>query len=399
MGKYFAIVLLITPLLKAGAQDNFVPGKVTLVNGEVLEGSINDRYWNETPISIQFKKSDGQLSTYYPGDVLEVRIENKSIYRSQLVQYDSSAVAVKTLTFDKNPAFKQKHVFLKLLVEADKSLLVYILKSRHYFIQSGSQTNELINHPYRISIGEHVFATSNRLYLTQLREAFKDCAAIQVLDEITCSEKDLSDLFLKYASCHGVEGKHFTEKEKSLIRPGFVITTSKDVLRNNFVGSAGFGIGGFLSIYLPYKIYKYSLFTELVYRKFGDQSWTGLDYAGLPYKETHQLRSMKVTVMIRSRLSNRASAATTGMTYLGFGAACSMGLDDLYQRGPYVAKHAAPFVGLVGSGSIYLHKHVALEVRYEVGGGIDYNDYLIMDNRPPKSVGYSSLQGSLMIEF
>ena len=63
------------------------------------------------------------------------------------------------------------------------------------------------------------------------------------------------------------------------------------------------------------------------------------------------------------------------------------------------AKHAAPFVGLVGSGSIYLHKHVALEVRYEVGGGIDYNDYLIMDNRPPKSVGYSSLQGSLLFEF
>jgi hypothetical protein len=108
---------------------------------------------------------------------------------------------------------------------------------------------------------------------------------------------------------------------------------------------------------------------------------------------------MKLTVIKRWRLTKTPGLPRSGYTYIGAGAAVSFGLKDLYQRGPYVAQHANPFVGVIANCGIYLFKNVAIDMRFEQGSAITYADLIVQDNRPPQSKGYSSIQGSLLIEF
>ena len=391
---FFVVTALVTT-----AQQNFVPGNITLPSGEIVAGQINDLYWKATPDFIEFKNEKGDVVKYNSESILEFRIGQKSIYKSRLIDYDSSSRKSSELTLDKNPRFKRKHVFLKVLVDADKSLLVWITKEDYFFYGSDGAVVELVSHPYETIIADHEIRLENKIYINQLRLIFSACSTITVPDKLLYNEKSLSDLFQKYATCTGQEARIYMKKEKVVVRKGIVGTLAYDEMLTGFKGGSGIGMGGFLSVYFPHRVYKYSLYSELVYRKFGDQLWLGVDYAGFPYKETHQIRSMKLTAIVRSHLNKIPGTPYSRYTYIGGGLTTSLGLADLYQRGPYVARSAGPFVGVVVNAGVYLTKNVALDLRLERGGSIYYSDFTSPDNRLPKSNGYFSVQGSLLIEF
>ena len=393
------ILFLLAPVVSALCQENLTPGKVTLVSGENLEGMIDDRFWTTAPGSFGFVKSTGERVVFSPQDVIEIRIGEKSIYKSRLVEYDSVGIRPDEITEDRNPRYKQKHIFLKVIVAASKSLLIYNIEKDHFFVDEGDHLYELVNHPYRARIGSNEARIDNRLFVGQLRALFHDCSTAEVPDNFPFTIRNLSELFLKYASCTGTAGTLYRKKDPSIVKIGLVGVLGYDEMRSDFKGGTGYGGGGYVATYFPYKIYKYSLYSELIYRRFGNQIWEGVDYANLPYRESHKIQSMKLTVMARSRLSKAPGPAYPGYTFIGIGVSGSFALPDLYQRVPYVATSAAPFVGLVFATGVYLNKHVACDLRYETGSQIYYNDFAPADNRLSKCTGYSSLQASLLIEF
>ncbi|MBI1769414.1 MAG: hypothetical protein HYR67_13685 [Bacteroidetes bacterium] len=119
------LLFALVPVINLFGQDNFVSGKITLLKGEILSGSINDLYWDKTPSSIQFKDSNGKVSQFYPHDVLDFHIGEKAIYLSRQVEYDSISNESSEVFNNKTPSYTKKHLFLKILVKANKSLLVY----------------------------------------------------------------------------------------------------------------------------------------------------------------------------------------------------------------------------------------------------------------------------------
>jgi hypothetical protein len=259
------LFLSLVPIVSLLAQDNFVSGKVTRLNGEVLSGSINDLYWDETPSSIQFKDNSGVVSKLYPQEVLGFQIGEKAIYLSRLVEFDS-VFESKDIVNNKNPSFVKKHVFLKMLVKASKSLLVYAADVDHFFIQYDDKVETLVSHHYNAKIGNDVIGMENKLYIIQLAKIFSDCQALPVTNKLPYKYEPLADLFSKYAGCKGEEGKLFRKKEKTIIHMGLVGTAAHDQMIKDFTGGTGFGAGGFLNIYFPYKVYRHSLYAEMAYR-------------------------------------------------------------------------------------------------------------------------------------
>ncbi len=195
------LLLTLIPVVNLLGQDNFVLGKITLSNGEVLSGSINDLYWDYTPSFIQFKDNNGKVSKFYPQDVLDFQIGEKAIYLSRPVEYDSILNESSEIFNNKNPLYSKKHLFLKVLIKASKSLLVYSADVDHFFVQYDNKVEELVSHHYKAKISDNVIKMENKLYIIQLAKIFSDCQTLQVTNKLPYRYDDLADLFSKYASC------------------------------------------------------------------------------------------------------------------------------------------------------------------------------------------------------
>jgi hypothetical protein len=395
--------IFILALVAAGtlhAQNNFVTGKVIFINGEVDQGYVDDRFWKDSPEFIEYKNSHGEMTKLYPQHVREVTIESKAVYRSFLVNYDSSARKSNELSTGREPMYKRAYLFLKLLGEADIALLISTINGdERYFIQRDNEAEELVNHPFQNSLGGQEIKLQNRLYVKQLTEALAGCAHLNVDARLPYEEKHLKMLLSEYATCVGKEIKFYEKKEKSVIRKGVVSTLSYDLMIKNFKGGIGTGLGGFVTCYFPKRVYKYSLYGDLTYSHFGNQVWSGVDYVGFPYRETHKLRSIKSTITLRSRVSKKPALPHPGYAYIGTGCTVSFGLKDSYQRGKYSAQSAVPFMGVLANAGVYLNKNFILDLKIEKGTSISYGDYVIQDNRPPLSKGYYSFQCNLLVEF
>ena len=382
------------------AQDNFVDGKIIFIDSKVIDAQINDQFWEKIPESFEYRSATGLKAIVFPKDVKEIRIGSKSIYRSFEFLYDSSSRIKNELTTSKEPSYKKAHLFLKVLVDSDIALLsARIQNVERYFIQHNNKLDELINHVFISYVNDQELKQENRLYVNQLSQAFALCTKISVNAKLEYNDIVLTKLFADYSACAGDQAKQYQKKEKPVILIGVVGAIAYDQMIHNFDGSFGFSLGGFVTIYMPHRIYKNSVYTELSYRMFGDQLWTGLDYVGLPYKETHQIRSIKLTSIIRKRLSIRPALPHSAYKYIGAGITTSFGLKDLYQRGPYSASTAVPFAGIVFNSGIYITKNISFDFRFERGSKIQYGDYVNQDNREPLSLGYYSFQGSLLLEF
>lgn len=397
MKKIFFVLLMASLSIISNGQENYVAGTVTLLSGETISGQINDLFWRETPSAIKFKRDAGTIEEYAPTELLGFSIGNKALYRSQLVDYDSTKNGKSDLTQIRTPAYKRAHLFLKVIVEAKKSLLVYeVYEQSHYFIQAENVTEELVNHHYLANLGSGKLEMENKLYIPRLKEAFADCDKVIISDKLAYSEKALSQLFLAYDSCKESIGKLYDKKEKIIYKKGLVGTVGFDHLisggrngKEDFTGGIGYGFGGFINLQYPNKVYKNSFYSELTYRKLGDQTRT---VSGV--KETHHINSIKFSFIGRSRLFK-----LPGSTYIGMGFSTSMGLNDYVDKSgtKSEAKGSIFWAGIVNAG-FFVSKNVAFDIRYERGNGINYNSsFNASNNYQAVATGNSGIQASLIL--
>ena len=103
------LLFFLTPAFFCAGQNNYVPGVVTLINGDTLSGQINDLNWNASPLSVRFKKRTGEIVEYFSKDVLQFSYGKNKIYKSRVVQYDSSSKKIENLTTSTAPTFKKSH--------------------------------------------------------------------------------------------------------------------------------------------------------------------------------------------------------------------------------------------------------------------------------------------------
>lgn len=399
MRVLFILLFLAGASANVFAQKNFVPGTIVLTDGSKVNGAINDQYWRHTPSSIEFKSANGNIAVYQPVQLLEFQINGKNIYKSRFVQFDSTSHKDGEITRKMQPSYKIKQVFLKVLVSANTSLLVLETPYRnHFFIDQNNKPEELVNHKFSVVYQQREIIQDNKIYIEQLRTKLKDCSSIKITDKLAYTEKALTDLIVKYNACGNHKSELTTKKEKAIYNYGVSMLVAYDKFRPNYAGAVGYGAGVASSITFPNKVYRFSLYTELIYKKTGDQEATLISRTnGDPYIERIKMQSIELNVIGRERLIK-----SVPNFFGGVGFSIKGGLADEFSKEfgnsgrPSVhGKKAGLNVGVIFNLGVNVTKKWIVDLRYERAGSPDFSDSDIATN----AAGCASLQLSTAFFF
>lgn len=356
----YCFLLLVFVSSVSFAQSNFKPGSIVTSSGDSVKGTIDDQLWRRNPRTVKFREGSNE-KIYSPGEIKAFTVTDKVAYESHRVKYDSSAEAESRLSSSHLPLWKDKTLFLKVLV-AGKTTLYRFLEDNdriHYFIGKDGRVEELVNHRFLLSGS----VQTNRQYIDQLRAAFSDCSAIKIGSTLRYDEPTLVRLFEKYALCTGTSVAT-SKKEKTLVKFGVVGSIAWDQFGGypTYSASVGYGAGGFINFMFPGKLYKWSAYTEVTYRKFGEQNSKN-------DPQRLDVTSIKATILARSHfnIGNLRS-------FVNFGAAHSGGIEDEMQSNSQVVKiNTGFFSGVVGMGAVLNHAgkgpKAIVDVRAEYGNG------------------------------
>jgi hypothetical protein len=358
MRNCFLLVVFISSV--TFAQTNFKPGVLVTLSGDSVKGSVDDQQWRRNPKSIKFREGNSD-KLYSPGDIKAFTIRGKVSYESHRVKYDSSSERESRLTSSPVAAWKEKRLFLKVLVAGRATLYRFVEDNDriHYFIGKDGKVEELINHRFLLSGS----VQTNRQYIEQLKVAFGDCASIKIGPSLRYNEESLVKMFEKYSACTG-SAIATSKKEKTLVKFGIVGSVASDQFGGNptYAAAIGYGAGGFVNFMFPGKLYKWSAYTEVVYRKFGEQISNG-------DPQRLDITSIKATVLARDHFNIGKLRS-----FVNIGVSHSSGIPDELQSYVQVVKiNTGFFSGVVGMGAVLNYAgngpKVIIDARAEYGNG------------------------------
>ena len=204
--NYFIAIIFIGILnpINLYSQSNFETGYVIDIQKDTIKGFIDYRNWNITPKEIVFKTVPDSKSTIYtPTDILSFNVAGER-YVSGIVTIDESPFRDNELTESEMPQYRTDTVFLKVLLDGNKSL--YSLKDEnlkmHYFIGQNGAFNTLLFKKYLQNVSGATFVKTNEKFKGQLMVYFQDCPSIQKkISYINYNQNDLINLFNEYYNC------------------------------------------------------------------------------------------------------------------------------------------------------------------------------------------------------
>lgn len=340
---------------------NYTPGKIITLQGDTLNGSINNARWFTSPKVVEFKTADGKEVLYTASEINGFVIDGSLAYLSYAVNYDSSRINPDELPGSSAPAFKKDQLFLRLIVKSNLSLLVWQEPGReHLFLQKNGQVEELILHRYKT--GGQVL--ENRYYLQQLKNYLGDCSSLTINPNAPYTEDYIKKLVIKYNTCKNSSGQTFA-KEKTLVRPGIVLISAYDQYQPSFDGGIGYGAGAFMNFNFPNKNYSTSLYTEVAYRKTADQ-------LGKTTDEVYKVQSIQwSTVFLFRPLAKLKGLMTDG------GISLSGGLPDEYRRTSrqnISGEQTQIFTSILGDVNYMATENLMISILFESGDSISMQD-------------------------
>ncbi|MEJ1241670.1 hypothetical protein WBG78_26215 [Chryseolinea sp. T2] len=369
MSRFFFSAVCVAALtlfsIKVHSQNNFQPGKVVMHSGDSLSGMIDDQLWRENPTTILFKDQGGNTKSFAATDIDRFSVSNKE-YESMRLRYDSSGHSRKPTT-SSLPQFKTSHVFAELLIRGPITLYRFEERNNHihYIVSTGGNIQELVNHEY-----EHDgLKQTNKTYISQLKSIMSDCSSVSVSDHLRYEQQSLTKIVEQYNQCKGSSSVR-TKTDKHIDDFGVAGSISSDQLGGSsaFAASMGYGVMGFWNHKFPGRLYRWSIYSELGYRKFGDQK-----NEAKPYQ--YEISSLKLTIMGRRHFNVGGARA-----FYNLGLGYSMGLTDenKYLTTNRVTEIDSEFIsGVIGLGSYINYKskgpRVILDARFEYGSGGNFD--------------------------
>jgi len=219
------------------AQDDFLPGKIYLENGSVLEGLVESKIWNRNPEKINFK-TQSETTVYKFNELKRVEVGN-FIFEKAAIKYEVSSINTKQLTDSPILEFALDTVLLRVVAEGPKSLLTYLTQSgKPQFYIKHSNDYILLEHRYYLynQSGE-LSIRENKRYVNQLAGLLTDCSNLTAeFANLNYNQESLEKLFKRYYQCIDFKPKFYLEKEK--------IKLSWGVL-GGFTSTSLLGIGNF----------------------------------------------------------------------------------------------------------------------------------------------------------
>lgn len=115
MKQLFFVVMALAISAHTYAQKNFIPGSITKLNGEVVQGFINYEGWFKSPEVIEFKEEiDGNIQVITPQIVKSFKTAN-SKYISANINMIRAEINTNRLTLNYVPEYIKKDYLKKQL--------------------------------------------------------------------------------------------------------------------------------------------------------------------------------------------------------------------------------------------------------------------------------------------
>lgn len=254
-------------------------------------------------------------------------------YIKEHVKIDLSSDEISSLTHNKRAVFKEKELFLKVLVEGKASLYSYEDGSikKYFYKKDSSQVNQLIFKKYLTADGK---IDENNMFRQQLWTTLncKDLS-IKNVQNINYDESDLVDFFIKYNNCENAQSNVFKkDQKKSLfnltIRPGIDLSSLELLYSGqNYDKQSsiiGFRFGIEAELVMPFHKNKWSVLLEPVYQSF--------KYDKEVYGQNMLVESKSITLPVGIRhyffINNKSKVFVNGSYVMGISLDSKIDFDN-----------------------------------------------------------------------
>lgn len=198
-----------------------IHSQVTFEKGYIINNSdlkveclIKNKDWHNNPKSFSYKLlNDNTVRTATLKTVKEFGLDNKFKYIRKKVKIDTSSNKFSELTKDRNPFFKEKEIFLKVLIEGNANLYLYENdnQTRFFYNLDASTIEQLIFKEYLV---KYNLVGKNNMFKQQLWNNLT-CENIKKkdLDNLNYDKKQLIKYFINYNTCHDYNYINYEHKD------------------------------------------------------------------------------------------------------------------------------------------------------------------------------------------
>jgi len=381
----FIRFFLILFTCNAFAQDNFVPGTVTTINGTVIKGELNYQDWKKTPEVVQFKKGE-KVREYSPRELKSFEVESDK-YISRKVTIDVTEQRLQKMDKSLDTKFEDKYIFLNVLAKGDVNLYEHYNIRPHYFAEKGDEFQELINRKYFVDNNSDLL--TNRKYIGQLKVFLRDCNDITVSKTLSYKRKELTKLVAKYNACvsKGINEVIYTKKiskNKShfyvtagYFASNFALNGLRDFLEKFEGGSFSSPTAGIAyELVFSKNRSKWSLYNELTYSKYSytennNEPSNGLSSGIIRYTPLKiNYSTINLNVMFRYKF-HKENQKITPFANVGMGRSIAISMDNSVgkfnsfsteNKDVSFVTNSSYYMFSMGFGAIY--ENFSLELRY-----------------------------------
>lgn len=268
------------------AQDNYLDGYIVNLKGDTIQGQINQQDWFNTPNSVTFRTTSGEIQKLGTRDVQAFGVGN-SVFRSVVTELEISSRNDASLDTNGKLILNEASIFIKAELIGPISLYSFKMNSvDHFFIVKDNQVEPLHYKRYIKVSNEKDYISENNRFQLQLNFFFGN--ACKAANERTkYALWSLRKAMLKYYDCID-----FTPE---------IITTEK-----NKVTYGVFAGANYTSMPLNTALESFDILVTLSTRNINNGTYTSIDpifgaFAELP-------------------LANRSSRLKVELSYYSFAA-------------------------------------------------------------------------------
>lgn len=317
--RFFRLILFLPVLFffnLSDAQDLFQPGIVYGTKGDTLKGMINYYGWTNPKPKISFIEEGKDTAVVLTPNRISGFETGGNKYRSAAVKTEMTLNNIELLVSNPNLRLANDTVFLRLIVQGEKSLWFFrnkVHNDQFYIDENGSQTLLI----YKKYLKESAYNTNtvgeNKGYLNQLKHYFSDCESLDnQLQNTKYSESSLVELYNQYYKCTGAEKVYTSKREKIVYEKGALAGLSLTELKENYLQNFGLAFkpsimpsaGLYLNIIFPETRGRISAYSELLFTTFNNNS----EALSEPYYTYNlSLSYLKVNIMFRYTFKKKES--------------------------------------------------------------------------------------------
>ncbi|PKP40894.1 MAG: hypothetical protein CVT93_10225 [Bacteroidetes bacterium HGW-Bacteroidetes-10] len=370
------------------AQDLFQPGIVYGTKGDTLRGMINYYGWTNPRPRISFVENGKDSAVVLTPNAIRGFETGGNKYRSAAVKTEMTLNNIELLVSNPNLRLANDTVFLRLIVQGEKSLWFFrnkVHNDQFYIDENGSQTLLIYKKYIKESAHNTNTVGENKGYLNQLRHYFSDCESLDnQLKNTKYSESSLVELYDKYYKCTGAEKVYTTKREKIVYEKGVLAGLSLTELKENYLQNFGLAFkpsimpsaGLYLNIIFPETRGRISAYNELLFTNFNNKSEA---LSEPDYIYNLSLTYLKLNILFRYTFKNKESKVNF---FLNAGISNGMIIHEINQVkvggqtqswSPYAYTRKFEQGLLAGAGVV--SGRLSAEIRAEFGNGFSFVEY------------------------